>query len=825
MLVVSFMTAYFISASKRANEHGSVDDYPTSHTYFVYTNSENVDRKITKALEDFSLPEGVKLAPMLTKVAKILGKATTKTHVAIGSQFRPINLDSDAMDIDVPDQSDSEEELNSEFGDVSEADDEDEEDGGFSPSPSRRLASLNNQSSKTRSQMSSREQEKSRELREKLRQDILVTKKAGFRVGLLGDLLNPNVKSFLTISCRVFRLGISQEAMRAWHLDSSRYLTLIIQFSSGYKTLQEISDESPTHQNPNVQMRVGSTKSYKVTFEEACDAFRDLKRYTKEHDGLHMTSQDTSKSATGDQASSASQGTMDTSTEVKGLNPIFVSRPLNELLNQRLLHLLKYRVNLGMPWGGAELYYNLCQGRQVHDVEPTENRFLVTEDAESYSHLPKLVTSDHLNDSSLFGYTAKASLPLLAMQFTLRHVVRCTEFCLVCHVKIDANFEALKPYVCSNPLCLYQYLNLGMGQAIEHEVLTQPDVVDLLVSFCYASSQANRLKSLPMGMTLIVPSIAHLVHYIPPPEYAYLSARHQPHPTTATDKVNQGNDAVKFHPAKLNQVTHELIFNNTIDSFRPGDWICIIERSDKENQDKVHCKILSTQYRCLSLGPAISTCSKFNSCVAGSTILTPASLSSCVEVDVYRYDRLFDDLPREEQMAIIGPILNTLPSTQEMGDYLRSGKGRSLEQWSDRVSPTALGLLRWIIASNRSCIIQVDNTSSKESTEERVGGMPSYLQFRFAQGAPDKEQRFVNAVHENSRKTKPKHSTIFAWHGSGLCNWHGIVREGLNFEETVNGRAFGHGVYVSIVSSTFLALLALNLYMTTQRAQYKWYME
>lgn len=46
--------------------------------------------------------------------------------------------------------------------------------------------------------------------------------------------------------------------------------------------------------------------------------------------------------------------------------------------------------------------------------------------------------------------------------------------------------------------------------------------------------------------------------------------------------------------------------------------------------------------------------------------------------------------------------------------------------------------------------------------------------------------------------------TIFAWHGSSLHNWHSILREGLHFNEVVNGRAYGNGVYFSTHAQTSL---------------------
>ena len=56
----------------------------------------------------------------------------------------------------------------------------------------------------------------------------------------------------------------------------------------------------------------------------------------------------------------------------------------------------------------------------------------------------------------------------------------------------EEEFEALKPYVCSKPLCLYQYMSLGFGPSVEHEIATQPYVVDLLVSFAYTSAYVRQ---------------------------------------------------------------------------------------------------------------------------------------------------------------------------------------------------------------------------------------------------------------------------------------------------------------------------------------------
>jgi ubiquitin-conjugating enzyme E2 Q len=159
----------------------------------------------------------------------------------------------------------------------------------------------------------------------------------------------------------------------------------------------------------------------------------------------------------------------------------------------------------------------------------------------------------------------------------------------------------------------------------------------------------------------------------------------------------------------------------------------------------------------------------------------------------YIYDQNFDQLPDQDKMAAVYALLDVLPSVAEMGRYLKRRIQSPLSSWVDRLSPAVLGILRWIIASNRACIMQIEDDDS----EERVHGMHGWSQFRFAMGAPDKERRFVKAVRETSARLGLKYPTIFAFHGSPLRNWHSIIREGLHFREISHGRAYGNGVYHS----------------------------
>ena len=235
----------------------------------------------------------------------------------------------------------------------------------------------------------------------------------------------------------------------------------------------------------------------------------------------------------------------------------------------------------------------------------------------------------------------------------------------------------------------------------------------------------------------------------------------------------------------------------------------------------MHCRVIEVLYPVVRLGPPI-VCGTFKpeqtptitrlSGNATDSTPTPAATpppglqrtstsSKLPEIEFSIYDQNFDDLPQDGKQKIIRMLLDTLPNVTDMREYLQKSRHATLNAWTDRLSPAALGVLRWIIASNRSCIIQVDNIDgdSKKIPEERVTGMPQYMQFRFAQGAPDKEQRFISSMRAEMSQpgSSSSYPTIFAWHGSQLYNWHSIVREGLHFNDIVNGRAFGNGVYFS----------------------------
>ncbi|KAF4554434.1 Hypothetical protein D9617_4g001880 [Elsinoe fawcettii] len=624
----------------------------------------------------------------------------------------------------------------------------------------------------------------------RVKRDLRATKEAGFRVGILGHVFTENAPGIISISCKVKKLGISLEAMKAWQLRPNEYLTLLIRFPHGYRTAEQLKGSRDMF---DVRLRVGNT--YKPRHEDAVSAF------------VHTVKDMEERAAGTVQAHS---------------RDTFISSTINKLLVERLPRLLHYRAN-GMSWTGAEQYYNNNQGRSSEHFDVMDSK-----DSAHELHrtaYPHLVTADHLDAKSPFE---PASFPLVAMQYALRHFVRCTEFCLICHSVLSHDVEALKPYVCSSPLCLYQYMRLGFGPSIDHEIVTQPMVVDLLVSFCYTSASDNQLHDFPVGLGLTVPhSVSMFTRQFLP---------------TFTDEQYDLK-------VKIDLGSKEMILEDATQAcpFAPGDWV--VCRPVAGDGELVHFRITETTFHpSLKIGGPVTAKTvptidvngqpQVSSRSAPPGTLTPREGSDMVEVIVQKYDTDFDGLTDPEKREAIKFLLHTLPDVDEMQQYLQHNPTRTLKNWHDRISPSAAAVLRWVVASNRACIVQVDDMAPADSDgkdilayiakhtegefekEERVAGMKGWMQFRFAMGAPDKEHRFMQQVRSTAARRGSQYPTLFAWHGSHLRNWHSIIREGLHFKQTINGRAFGHGVYHSQLLSTSLGYC--HNYHNQVRADGEW---
>ncbi|KAL1986209.1 hypothetical protein VTN96DRAFT_6724 [Rasamsonia emersonii] len=734
-----------------------VSQYPHNHEYFVFSTSDNVPSAIASSLEEVQ-PKmaGLPVMDFLGVLSDVIenGRSPDRNlHVRsrrAGENGRN-KIHSDSL---------------SEDGTDWEFSIQDHIDGH--PSDDELLPPTGNDS----------------ELKAKLRHDLCAAKAAGFKVGYLGDLTGSVIVS---VSCRIAKLGISDEAMQAWGVHSNQYLVLLIRYPRQYLDFYQILHEESRVGKLLVQMHVGLCDSYKPSLASALQAFMPFAN------SLH------------DQQRHDQQSLPHETDNCRKLDPLFIDRPLQTLLNERFVKIVSYRYTFGFSWAGAELYFNNSQGKLLDSEEIAGEEYFAPEDWGSSA--PRFLAADHMSDTFP---PARLSFPLLAMQFTLRHFVKCTEFCLICHCKTEAGFEALKPYVCSKPLCLYQYMALGMGHSLEWEILSQPYVVDLLISFTYSSALDGRLNDFPTGLGLKVPPVAECGR-----DFIQMFHNQVSYSSLIPDMRAPSSYAADLDPNEM-----KLVFQMATrePSVRPGDWIVVIGRELGGKvlpQSHWHCRVKSTEdWPSVQLGSPV---------IRG---IPPDQRqdqkreggNQFESVVFFVYDQNFDNLDIVEKRKAIRMLLDTLPDVDTMKAYL-TGSGndsdRLLSSWKDRISGSALDVLRWIVASNRSCIMQdddIDPNSNSAANDNLVSGMEGYMQFRFAQGAPDKEQRFVDAVNSTVSRLKPKYPTLFAWHGSPLSNWHGIVREGLHFKQRLHGRAYGDGVYMSTDFRTSLGYCGYSNY-------------
>jgi ubiquitin-conjugating enzyme E2 Q len=666
-----------------------VSDYPTRHDCFLFIDrDQNPPPVVPTTLSNLSV-KGKSLLETLTIVATALDKALDPTS--------PIEI------------SDSDEEHEDDF----ECDGNDND--GFS---SESDTTANNIHSCTTRRTPSQSTAAKR-----IRSDLRAVKRAGFKFGILGDISSTGI---VCVSIRITKLGISEEAMKAWGLRRKQYLVLMIRFLDGYQAIDQVLDESTL--SGKTQIRVGLCERYKPGFEDATGMF------TKLPAGSCDTVL-TQKSETATLNESA------TTTNFP-LEPLFIGGPINDLFKDRFASILRYRLTCAFPWSGAENFVHDVQGKNAADVNADEARYLARENMEGRT-LPPIVVADTIEET-ISG--VHLSFPLSAMQFLLRHFVRCTEFCLVCHCTVDTSFEALKPYVCSRPLCLYQYMALGFGPSIGWEIITQPYTVDMLVSFTYVSARSGLLRDFPTGIAMRIPLLPQL-GMVNSGQHGYGTSYRQAMDTNSTQADMK---CEKSFSAKLNRNNSELLIESKViktSPVRAGDWLVV---QNVALDGSIHYRVADTAlFPVIMLdgeGLFVANHKPETYKTTEPSLAQEATIPGYMNVDVFVYEHDFNELGISQRRNCITMLLDTLPGILKLREHLLSSNQGSDPQLRTRkhdLSDAALNLLRWIIASNRSCIMQVDRltdkhaegTASKSFTaEDRVSGMDDYMQFRFAQG-------------------------------------------------------------------------------------------
>lgn len=764
----------------------NIDEYPAGNTFLLFIDSDVVVDGIATALETLQ---------DFTSGQKVFEAITT---LSTGIQCAIDRFDSDG-DINM--------DRGQGLGLFEDEPEDDDDDADYEESDDYLFNDEDFGSTSMNSHISIPASETSSNVLQRIRHDLRKAREAGCKVGILGGLETSIGTRIISLSIRARKLCLSQEALEAWDIESSEYIVLLLRIDDLYPSADRIMEQPSV--NFHIQFRFGKCTRYKPSIEQARAAFATTAKEAQDRPTL-------------------------AEIDDKRFQKIFISKSLEQFMNESFVPLVKLRFRTCATWddANAELrslsstfWTSEAKSKARETAKPTSanntkimareapghprsglvgkyfmtvnvmhecstcgspaERFVTDNDfTDEYQNTPKALPTILFHDSFT---DPEPSVPLMAMQFAIHYFVRCTEYCLRCHRPIDKEFEALKPFVCSDPLCLFQYMTMGLGPSIEHEITTNPYVVDLLVNLCYSSLQRPvtayhpqpdgqfPIRDFPSGLRLKCPNTM---------------------PNLAT-----AGDSIKVHvDLKLKEVEFSSV--SDFGRIHAGTWVVlrhdIAGFAGQNGQSFLHhAYIKYVDHQASSFTIDLKRKDLYSLPFDGKA-----------EMDLFVYNTDLDDMTNVEKAKAMLNILDTLPPIAHIREYLIKNPQSRMRSYHD-VSPAAATLLEWIVASNRSCIFQVSPIADphvqdtellatvRTRDQDAIPSMSSCVQFRFAQGAPDKELRFHRALGDLKAQKRTDFPTLFAWHGSALSNWHSILRHGLDFNQVVNGRAFGDGVYFS----------------------------
>ncbi|KAI5925928.1 hypothetical protein F4810DRAFT_656743 [Camillea tinctor] len=712
----------------------------------------------------------MRVSDMLQNLSDRLCRCLESDSSAEGHDHSNLDADSDGNDSDPIYEEDSDENILFDYDDGDDLDDFGTED-------------LYNSTAK----------ETDPSILKRIRQDFRAVRDSGFKVGRICGFEHINHHNIVSASVRIDKLGLSEETLEAWDLASTDYIVLLINYTGGYLTYEDMITK-PAEQC-RLKFRVRKCPKYRPTLHQALAA-------------LSLASLESKKQNSCRAQDEQEQADMELSLP-------WVGESLDMFLDKELIPMMKLRKLKGVSWDKAKKMYSeavvsLTSGQEVHNNDPLSTQDDGEEEIRSKTQLPPILASDALDSSD------ETSFPLVATQFALRYLIRCTEYCMICHEKVQGNFESLKPYVCGRSLCLFQYMSLGFGPSIDHEIINQPYVVDLLASFCYSSLVGNgsgvKMRELPTGLSISAPNIRQGPTFGQPFGQTFVPVQSALLPPPSRQEYRAGNllltDAVDV---SLDLGDSTVLFTQPLDhgSWKVGQWVVLctprhqVEKS-KEQEEHIlhHGRIEWKVDQTMKLNIVSRQMFPLQNGLCPATVMEEYPDPSNIPGHLVRCNQNFDDLQPSDKAFTMMMLLATIPPVTEMRTYLMEGQNRKLATW-DRITPAAMTLLRWVVASNRSYIVQVDRCPGQDITDprdarlirdaERISGVDDWVQFRLAQGSPEKEALFEEAL---KRVQKPQR-TLVAWHGSPLSNWHSIIRHGLDYSVTAHGRAWGDGVYFS----------------------------
>eukprot|EP01080_Neovahlkampfia_damariscottae_P009652 gene9652-1856_t len=152
-----------------------------------------------------------------------------------------------------------------------------------------------------------------------------------------------------------------------------------------------------------------------------------------------------------------------------------------------------------------------------------------------------------------------------------------------------------------------------------------------------------------------------------------------------------------------------------------------------------------------------------------------------------RRDKIFKPFPEMYESKSgrsyksVEKLLQNLPSVEKMEKYCDSEK--SLKTF---LGDKEYELLRWILTAKRCALLKIPE-------KKMIAEVGTKYQYFTLVDDPEKAALFA--------KNRKKYGSYFAFHGSGVENWHSILRNGLinasNTDLMTSGAAYGSGVYLA----------------------------
>ncbi|KAJ6535050.1 hypothetical protein B0H19DRAFT_963825, partial [Mycena capillaripes] len=486
-------------------------EYPAHHTILTYTDDDDPPASVTKALSALESGRALPIAEALERFLLALSGGTAPKASAKTKPLAAVNAKSQTTVID----SDDEAEDDDEDYDVYFPDDD------FGSQPFSASAHSGHGASSAQAKVLAR-----------LQRDFLEIVSSEYKPGLIPFSVHGNAKDGFDVTKGDFALSISlptvsltssvpAQALVAWdrrllNSPTARHLVLLI---SGFSTGASFGSTSVypaltpagTYARPSTQLRfqVGVCKRYKPGREAAVEAGRTFGLVGRDaedevREERERREREREASLFGGEGEKQPEEVEDEGADDR-FERFALSSALEALMDAQLVKLIALRRSYGVGWAGAEAMYARCEGEQksVGEVWEWYRQEILAADAEEATLARAGGVALPHDPLRALPKGEEINLPYTAFCYLVRRLTLCTRYCLVCHNKLTAEFEALKPYVCDRPLCTYQYYAHNRGASLEYEIIHNPATVDLLVSLTYSAAAEGVVdEPLPKGMAL-----------------------------------------------------------------------------------------------------------------------------------------------------------------------------------------------------------------------------------------------------------------------------------------------------------------------------------